>query len=708
MITLTIDGQAATPSTAAAIKLTRQNHFIKDSDSFTYDIALPLNLAQNRRALGNLQRMDVRKTGIAFDECVLQVDGHQLISGKGTVTAVTQEQATLQIKSPYEKNRYPQAFYNAYINRTQFAQSVTHSALGFINASDGTSLSWLPLGGLWPSDDTLPRTFEAWAERGYIGHWPDEQPASAPDRFPLNIPGFGGDQGGAVVFPPIYDSAQGRLLNVPGRTFTWPAGQLASNTVTPTKEEALFNPSPCFSLDLVVGAALLTVGGYAYEGDFFDDPLVRHTFIASGVTPTSADERTWDADWSRLNRHLPTWTLATLIDEVRLAFNLSVTIDEAARTVRLDFANRAAATEGDAYKFEPLDEFTTDYDEDGAEYISASNVAYDIDNDNDTRYFAVLTQDMRSSFPIADYDTPALAQAAGLAMDEATRRATIFRTPTGHFFFHVDDEGTETFRQCARFTPIIRDSTSDTQTTLRIVPCGWGGQQPQAWDLYTETYRAAGEAAATAHSALTAFPATERPMLTLTAESPEKQTDATLQDVAEGNADAPSELTESSSNLYAFLLFPATAKQQAGKMEWVFNTGVKGNFTAAPSADGYVRTISQPYTDGPQAAQDIPGLAAADAAKLKARSLALTATEATSYVGQFHQARAGAEGTETEALVDTHTKVCIRFRTDGIIPLATRPYLFHGKRYVCERLEAEIADGRLPPVVTGYFYEVTQ
>lgn len=58
--------------------------------------------------------------------------------------------------------------------------------------------------------------------------------------------------------------------------------------------------------------------------------------------------------------------------------------------------------------------------------------------------------------------------------------------------------------------------------------------------------------------------------------------------------------------------------------------------------------------------------------------------------------------------MDTHTKVCIRFRTDGVIPLATRPYLFHGKRYVCERLEAEIADGRLPTVVTGYFYEVTQ
>ena len=54
-------------------------------------------------------------------------------------------------------------------------------------------------------------------------------------------------------------------------------------------------------------------------------------------------------------------------------------------------------------------------------------------------------------------------------------------------------------------------------------------------------------------------------------------------------------------------------------------------------------------------------------------------------------------------LIDKHNQITIKFVTVDI-PDPSLIYLFHGKRYVCEKIEINIEDGHIAKEKTGYFY----
>lgn len=54
---------------------------------------------------------------------------------------------------------------------------------------------------------------------------------------------------------------------------------------------------------------------------------------------------------------------------------------------------------------------------------------------------------------------------------------------------------------------------------------------------------------------------------------------------------------------------------------------------------------------------------------------------------------------------DTENLVCFRFITDDI-PSPRTIFVFHNKRYICEKIEIEVGNNGIDPVKTGYFYEL--
>ena len=97
MIVCSLNGKTAYPSSSDKIKVTYENQFVKDSGSYTYDISFPMDIARNRELFKNVQRLDVKKTVGDFEDCKLYADNRLIISGKGTVTSITNDVVKLQI-----------------------------------------------------------------------------------------------------------------------------------------------------------------------------------------------------------------------------------------------------------------------------------------------------------------------------------------------------------------------------------------------------------------------------------------------------------------------------------------------------------------------------------------------------------------------------------------------------------------------------------
>lgn len=109
MIEMTINGKVVYPDTSQKIKVTFENQYVKDSGSYTYDIQFPLAILGNKLVFGNIDRLDVRKGVATFEDCKIFVDNRIIMSGKGTVTSITDKTLKLQViggKSRSNKRRH--------------------------------------------------------------------------------------------------------------------------------------------------------------------------------------------------------------------------------------------------------------------------------------------------------------------------------------------------------------------------------------------------------------------------------------------------------------------------------------------------------------------------------------------------------------------------------------------------------------------------
>ena len=83
-------------TSSGGIKLTRENPYFTQSESYTFDITLPMDILTNRQFFANLQRMDRTKRPPLM-KCRLIVDNSPVLYGAAKVTQVTQQQVKVQL-----------------------------------------------------------------------------------------------------------------------------------------------------------------------------------------------------------------------------------------------------------------------------------------------------------------------------------------------------------------------------------------------------------------------------------------------------------------------------------------------------------------------------------------------------------------------------------------------------------------------------------
>ena len=115
MIQIFLDGKLAIPKDNVNIKLTCENPFFTKSASYTYDVELPLDIAENRAIFGYLNRMDVGKESRTL-EAQLIVDNRTLLTGTAHIISITEAVVKVQLLGEAASYNYGNKMAKTYID----------------------------------------------------------------------------------------------------------------------------------------------------------------------------------------------------------------------------------------------------------------------------------------------------------------------------------------------------------------------------------------------------------------------------------------------------------------------------------------------------------------------------------------------------------------------------------------------------------------
>lgn len=626
MIHCTVNGKSAVPSSTDKIKVTYANQYIEDSGSYTYDITFPMSIHANQVVFANVHRFDVHKPTNAFDDCKLFADNRLFISGKGTVTSVSDSAVKLQIVGGKSRIKYNSKFEQHYIDDIDYPDVKITSGID--------AMRYGQMGVTSVDCRTKPSMVLVDLTNG------------------VNV-----GQPGVALFYPIYDETHDCMSNyLAAATFdklNFEGHKLPGGTV-PFMRVLAVQPNLLYVLTYILNSE-----GYTVIRNDYDCAPWRRLYIAS-------------ARRSCLIKHsLPHWSVYTFIEEFRKLFNASFVFDDVAMTVSIIATNELADNE--AVSYDCLDEYSAEYDEDGLSNLATSNVEYDFDDSTvrDWREFIPLS--VLKQYPVLTYDnTDAMTDAAS-AMTVKERRSTIFKVGYTYYIWAMlpkngnpeSKDETEQRTLCGLFNPIMRDKESDNVVDLKMIPVAMSQRKR-------------------IHSKML-LPFTDRipnKIVCMPCISNDKDTSldnmtvdddgeyyVSVQDAMQG-ADISSNEEDVDEKIRLMFSGDWVRDLENGK---VVRGGTFGNtYTRYPIC----LTDSRMYPKLTGVGEDV--------------SLSL---ERMPY------------NNNVNVEIDTHNLYCVKFVTDDI-PDPSKIYIFHNRRFVCQKIEMDVSNDGIGKVKTGYFYEM--
>lgn len=628
MIHCTVNGKSAVPSSTDKIKFTYANQYIEDSGSYTYDITFPMSIHANQVVFANVHRFDVHKPTNAFDDCKLFADNRLFISGKGTVTSVSDSAVKLQIVGGKSRIKYNSKFEQHYIDDIDYPDVKITSGID--------AMRYGQMGVTSVDCRTKPSMVLVDLTNG------------------VNV-----GQPGVALFYPIYDETHDCMSNyLAAATFdklTFEGHKLPGGTV-PFMRVLAVQPNLLYVLTYIIKTE-----GYTVIRNDYDCAPWRRLYIAS-------------ARRSCLIKHaLPHWSVYTFIEEFRKLFNASFVFDDVAMTVSIIATNEL--TDNEAVSYDCLDEYSAEYDEDGLSNLATSNVEYDFDDSTvrDWREFIPLS--VLKQYPVLTYDnTDAMTDAAS-AMTVKERRSTIFKVGYTYYIWAMlpknggpESKGeTEQRTLCGLFNPIMRDKEIDNVVDLKMIPVAMSQRKR-------------------IHSKML-LPFTDRipnKIVCMPSMSNDKDTSldnmtvdddgdyyVSVQDAMQG-ADISSNEEDADEKIRLMFSGDWVRDLENGKVVQGGTFGNDNTYTRYPIC----LTDSRMYPKLTGVGEDV--------------SLSL---ERMPY------------NNNVNVEIDTHNLYCVKFVTDDI-PDPSKIYIFHNRRFVCQKIEMDVSNDGIGKLKTGYFYEM--
>lgn len=615
MITCVINGMAAYPAASQSIKLTYANQYVTDDGEYSYDINFPMSIMDNRRVFHNVSRFDVSKVTQKFNDCKLYVSGRLILSGVGTIISVTEAEIKLQIVGGKSRIKFNYKLTKHYIDEIPFG---TADKPGYT------------------------------VDKGFSQKFKDK--ISEIYRLNEDKSEFLGAEG-RWCFMPVRDETNDIISNFVG--------------VDRTKQFIGYNAP--FIVNLAVQPNLMYIfrkvveyEGYSLKRNDFDCKPWNLLYIASAYKTRE------------LCKALPHWSSYTFIEEFRKLFNATIVFDDIKKTCSV--INASELTTADSVEIEPLDEYTTDYDEDGSlSTSSTANLEYNLGDSANRDNYEVISKKVFNSFESFHSEEISLDNqfvSTTMLWSEKKKRQTIIEN-FGDYYIYVEDEnGKKSWELSGIWSPLIRDKSSEDYVDLNISPAAQvveniNFKSGLLEDNYYEK------------RCLLSIPNDKEP------DSKECDIDedgysyTSVQDALDDESMLDTSEDEQEC-MNIFFILPGRVQTGDGtntRLSWV------GNKSRWPQFMTDYR-INYGYR--------FSGIAFIDDAYYSL-ALCMKSEIGTTCLGSLH---------DNGLKIDNKNCLQVKFKSE-VIPDPSNTYIIHNKKYVCEKIELEVKDDQIEPIFVG-------
>lgn len=605
MIKCIVNGTEGYPAIQSEIKITRENPYITKGDSFTMEMNFPMDIPENASLFSNLHRMDVSKRNITFSDCSLYADNILIIRGTGRVTEITETTVKLQILGGNSNVKFKSKFQKVFIDR--------------IDTYPAVASRYVPEYIGQPVESKAIFVHEEIQQKGYVG----------------DITQY--------VFMPVFDTDNGVIANC--------CSKLEAFSLA---EEILIHAAVQPNLMMILRHVIEYLG-YTIRNNMFDTAPWNELVIANARQTLN------------IAHTLPHWSAETFLDEFRKLFNASFIFDDTQMTVDIVRNNEMDPSNDVTYDVE--DEYKTNYDEDGIEYMGGSNIKYGLQGGD--RSLDDFPAAVRTGFQLLEYASYGNMVSAVSQMSEYDKFTHVFHCNIGYFFYgheyneEGEDTGNFTLQQFGIFGPLYRNTDTENFLELRMYPAfmKWDNYNFGQYDIQGVWFRKRDK-----------FGRMRLPNV------PNSQGNGAV-DYDEKGYVSVSNVLEDGEDIQA-----EEEEEDTGMpLMWV-----EGKAVPIDASEHHLHDVPASFTD-------IRNSYLAS----KAYSMCFQDPYANiHYIGELHRG-----GLSEESTVDVNTEQCFRFLTDGL-PDPTKIYVFRNKRYLCKKVEVMIKEEGIGRVKTGYFYEI--
>ena len=620
MITCIINGHRAYPISTSSIKVTYANQYVTDDGEYTYDITFPMDILTNREIFKNVSRFEVAKNIAKYDDCKLYVDSRIIMSGVGTILSVNQNEVKLQIVGGKSRIKFNEKLTKHYIDELDLGIADKPGYTVDKGWSQGFK-NFQKINDIYRLDDDKSKFL------GMEGKW---------------------------CFVPVRDETNDMIANFVG--------------VDKTKQFIGYNAP--FIMNLAVQPSLMYIfrkvveyEGYTITRNDYDCKPWNLLYIASAYKTRE------------LRKALPHWSSYTFIEEFRKLFNATIVFDDILKTCSV--INASELTTADSIKIEPLDEYTTDYDEDGSiSTSSTANLEYNLEGSANRGSYEVISKKVFENFENFHSEEISLDNqfvSTTLLWSEKKKRQTIIEN-FGDYYIYVEDEnGKKSWKLAGVWSPLIRDKSSEDYVDLNISPAAQVVEDINfktglLEDKYYEK------------RCLLSIPNDKEP------DSKESDVDddgfsyTSVQDAIDDESTLDkSEDDQECMNI--FFILPGRVQiggPNQTSLSWVGNKSRWPQFLTdyRINADYRYSGIADIFYD------------------FYSLSLRKKREIGTTCLGSLH---------DNGLRIDNKNCMEIKFKSDEI-PDPSKIYIIRNKKFVCAKIEMEVKDDAIEPIYTGYFY----
>lgn len=675
MIQLFLDGKTAIPGSNASIKLTTENVYFTKSASYTYDIELPLDIAENRTIFGWCQRMDVEKKPRTLEACLI-VDNVTVLTGTAHITSIDSKAVKVQLLGESSSYNYGNKMEDTYIDELDLGDWYMTtwpdgSYWGLRPGADGGGLGW----HYYPEGTRFTGTSGSVFGRASY----NAAGEASGDIQMTNL--FSGEYPW-VAFP-VNNSSADTVCNGYCYQFTdasWNTvrlyfrGYVGERSGERPSENPVVASGAIQPYIWIMAEKIAAATGFTLDREdnaLFTDGFFNKIFIVNTNT------------YVECNKCLPHWSVNEWWTQIENTFGVVMSIDYPARKMRLDLRKDFYLSKAKTIRIaDVIDEYSSQVDDESTADISSNNVGF---AEFDAAPDDLLSDFIRNNARInTDFNSLSglrawVKEQSASALD--SYKDVIFEVD-GRRMIYRPDEG---LVEVDMFRPRCVDERKGIEVELKFVPARFIEDR---CDIYGYYDRQAGSGV-NKQAPVGSFPAKilEAPgMSDMTWYKHYRSSELDIAAIIDGEqeeTDATSDIPDviymaiaDFSNLYDYYR-EVVPLSNGGSFSDIVNffkhPRAKLRQRAVVSLDGSSEVIQDSTYD-----------------------LTLTPNELKNNLARH---------TINDAVkVQAKIRYCIKFVADRI-PDTTSIFLIRNKRFVCEKIETDISPSGLSRLMTGYFYE---